>query len=333
MTQMWMSTEGGHFLFRPKFFSSKKKLLRLDHFPMKKCVFGLTTDWWVVLCAQRFAMEHDFDLENELMDEESYYNEIRGGYSTDHEGQHSNSLYGVEDEESAAMNNYVEELLQLEKESEMKKKGGGEILNGNGNTPLLISSPIEKSLQLPTSSAPFGMKPPDENFVKSHQKSSQPPAHVASSSSTSTFHFSSSGRAGAGGGGGGYVTQLPSFTSASSESKKFLKDRPALGDDCQSVTLPNGKRKYIYYRRDSSLKAAVSEREALLSKPIEEILREAERKKIASLAALEGNVPEGSRELFSGEDSSAAASQQRQQLWVDKYAPKSFSQVCLPSPL
>jgi hypothetical protein len=282
----------------------------------------------------------DFDLENELMDEESYYNEIRGGYPEE-EGQHdSSSMYGGE--ESAAMSNYVEELLQLEKESEIKKKGMEQVrleAEGVAQSDMSNINPSSSLLggqrHLPSSpSAIVGnqesilnnIKPWDESVKKPFERPSQP----AVAGSTSSL-FSSSGRAGVGGAGGGYMTQLPSFISASLESKKFLKERPSLGDDCQSVTLPNGKRKYIYYRRDPPLKSVISERDSLLSKPIEEILREAERKKIASLAAHEENTLDGSRELFSGESSLSAStnplSHARQQLWVDKYAPKAFSQV------
>lgn len=278
--------------------------------------------------------EGDFDLENELMDEESYYNEIRGGYPEEEQEQEGlSSLYGAE--EAAAMGNYVEELLQLERESEMKRRGrerGEEVTqrnDSNGNP--FPAAPI-RAVAAPV------IKPWDEPMKKPSGVVGGMTGGGTTSSSSSSL-FSSSGRAGVGGAGGGYITQLPSFISATAEAKKYLKDRPSLGDDCQSVTLPNGKRKYIYHRRDGEappLKSVISERDSLLSKPIEEILREAERKKIASLAAHEENNLNGSRELFSGETSSSSItnplSYARQQLWVDKYAPKSFSQVLYQSP-
>jgi hypothetical protein len=137
------------------------------------------------------------------------------------------------------------------------------------------------------------------------------------------------------------VTQAPPYHSV--PSIKYLQDRPLLGAECESVTLPNGKRKYIYYRKISEGNGSYfSLRDSLLSRPIEEILKEAERNKITRLAS-SSSLDASSSLPSSNESTDAVASPMKQQgstllskahqLWVDKYSPKSFPQVPLPPPL
>jgi hypothetical protein len=100
-----------------------------------------------------------------------------------------------------------------------------------------------------------------------------------------------------------------------------------LGEEYTHLTLPNGKRKYLYFRK-TEVKVSLYSGESLLSKPIEEILHEAERAKITHLAQIEeeNKILDGNKHFF---DTVSSSSQRNDQLWVEKYSPRNFSQVML----
>lgn len=200
----------------------------------------------------------DFDLEDQLQEEESYYHELM-----------------LQEEES-----YDQELIEqdnMDRNISHEKHSSVSVSSPSSSSGVQNALNQEGSHQSRNKSSNLNMKPP--HLIERLQPISQ-----------SLFPYS------------GLVTQLPSYRSI--DSTKCLRDRPPLGEEYESITLPNGKRKYLYFRKTEP-KSLFSERESLLSKPMEEILKEAEQRKITALSSYEENTIPEARDLFFGDQSKA----------------------------
>jgi hypothetical protein len=80
------------------------------------------------------------------------------------------------------------------------------------------------------------------------------------------------------------ITEEPPFRIC--PSKDHLHERPPLGTEHVSITLPDGRRRYLSIRQPNNINQQVtnSSRQGFLSRPIEEIAKEAELRMIANVA-------------------------------------------------
>jgi hypothetical protein len=262
-------------------------------------------------------MEEEFDLDNELADEERYYNEMMMMSQLDEGGEITEGME-LEEEHGQTVSQQLEivpsHLQEIPKEPNDR----------NSTITLRHEVGAESHAAIEALNQEYFQsrnKIPKEKYKPTLHHSEQRgggPSNSFSSSSHAFLSYSS------------LVTQFPSYRTV--HSVTYLKDRPPLGEDSETVTLPNGKRKYLYYRQQkkkSEDDGKYSLRDSLLSRPIEEILKEAERNKIIRLAS-SSSSSSSTTSLAPGQGNTLLS--KAHQLWVDKYAPKSFPQVFIPPP-
>ena len=120
------------------------------------------------------------------------------------------------------------------------------------------------------------------------------------------------------------TTQLNPFVHLNSaEVSNFLDDRPGKSthSDYPTVTLSSGKRKYLRGRTSHCNLKSMHSCEGILSQPMTEILKEAEKRKAEKLA-FESEASFDTKDAISSVHKSG-----KSELWVDKYSPRSFTQV------
>jgi hypothetical protein len=133
------------------------------------------------------------------------------------------------------------------------------------------------------------------------------------------------------------ITQLPLFR-RDETSSNYLHTRPEINAPQRTCILENGSR-FFLKRRVNYLGNRGSENTVekydtrmsgnLLSKSMSDLLKEADNLKIKSIANKERLRSEARDQVVFGDDS-AACSLHEKGLWVDKYAPKVFSQLLSP---
>ena len=133
------------------------------------------------------------------------------------------------------------------------------------------------------------------------------------------------------------ITQLPLLQKDETASN-YLHTRPEINTPHRTCILENGSR-FFLKRRVNLLGSRGSENSVekydsrmpgnLLSKSMSELLKEADNLKIKSIANKERLKSEARDQGIFGDDS-AACSLHEKGLWVDKYAPKVFSQLLSP---
>ena len=134
-----------------------------------------------------------------------------------------------------------------------------------------------------------------------------------------------------------FTTQLPAFTPLQAASSRYLDDRPltTTNEEYATITIANGARKYLRPRtapaRDASVALPASG--GILDRPMSAVLKEAEESKTLKLAAERTRALEKQRMLSTAIPSASDTSidipafNLDKELWVDKYSPKSFTQV------
>ena len=135
-----------------------------------------------------------------------------------------------------------------------------------------------------------------------------------------------------------FTTQQPQVLVLSNIVSEYLDDRPitANNEDYATITLASGTRRYLRKRRVQSSADSHVVEEGMLSRPMKEILKEAEAEKIKKLATKHTKASEMHMSQSHSMDTSTNSSSnkdvlpalsQDKELWVDKYSPKSFTQV------
>jgi hypothetical protein len=133
------------------------------------------------------------------------------------------------------------------------------------------------------------------------------------------------------------ITQLPLFRKDETASN-YLHTRPEMNTPHRTCILENGSRFFLKCRANflgnRGSENTVEKYDTrmsgnLLSKSMSDLLKEADNLKIKSLANKE-RLKSETRDQGTFGDDSAACSLHEKGLWVDKYAPKVFSQLLSP---
>jgi len=137
-----------------------------------------------------------------------------------------------------------------------------------------------------------------------------------------------------------FVTTLPSFQRIATKDLT-LKDLPNMNDD-EDLTciLANGQRMFIHDRHPSQLTSTTSQTSpSLLQKPFVEVMEEANALQVQSLLYKQAYEQQqkilSSTSTITGRKKPSPSSNMKGKkldksnsvLWVDKYAPQSFTQV------
>ena len=128
------------------------------------------------------------------------------------------------------------------------------------------------------------------------------------------------------------ITKLPLITKDNS-SCKYLHNRPELNEKNRTCILDDGSRFFLKRRNTKQNKIESKLIGNLLSKSMTELIKEADNTKIKILTNKKNIAyDEKQYELFGNEENTEMGefSLPEKSLWVDKYSPKSFSQLLSP---